>query len=297
MASWRNLTYHDVRDADDDADDDAGDAVHSYGAVTPAVLEAHLALACAEHEVVGPDEAVRRIDEGDDAPLVTFWFDDGLRGVLRHALPLFQSRNKRAAVAVCSAHYRRDDAFWRVKLARVVARGGGARLRARLALSCDDDALPRATLDAFTLDVADGIDEVWRAMVPDAVRAADVDRAMGIAALRTLRASFTIANHTAHHYPVGEPGARALLRAELEECERALVDDFGSASDFWVLPFARKSSQDVVKAMRAAAGDRFVVLMGDRRTTRDDVDQRIIYRYQAPLTKDAGALRALLHLR
>ena len=75
------LTYHRVGGGTSDELDTPGEA-----------LTAQLDLLADGHQVVSLDDALDRLDEGDDTPAVVLTFDDGFADVFTEAWPLLRAR-------------------------------------------------------------------------------------------------------------------------------------------------------------------------------------------------------------
>jgi peptidoglycan/xylan/chitin deacetylase (PgdA/CDA1 family) len=290
--TWTILLYHDV------SWEESG-YVRSFGGTCPPDLfRAHVETVASLGDLVGIAEGERRLrDGGSDAPCFSFWFDDGRTGVARHAAPVLEERGLAGAVSVCSRFVEREAFFWRYKLSYLNAAGGIERLRARLARLGlgEGESVKRFTEDRFSPDVLRAVEEEYERATTPAQRA-DAFRLFldGDGVRRLHRAGWTVANHTAAHYPVAQAHSLSLLREQFEECEAAIEALCEHPSDHWVLPFDRKRSPDLLRAVEDARGDRALVLVGDRANTPARcADRRVLYRVTVPVVPPRALARLL----
>ncbi len=291
---WYILNYHDISWEENAYERAIG------GNFPPDIFRAHVQALSRAARLVSVAEGLRRWQQGAvDEPLVSFWFDDGLAGVRRYALPLLAGQGVTAAMSVCSRFMLRQEFFWRFKLA-FLTRGDGLRfLRSRLRpLGFASGMSLRAfTLDHFGAEVLAAIDAVYTQFTAahdrqDAFRL--FDDVAGMAALRD--AGWEIANHSAAHYPVSEESYLDHFAGQFGECEQALNAHLGLSSRFWVLPFARQPhlAGRLADAFAAAQpGDRILVLMGARRNIAAQPQGGLLYRFYPPLVDGPGLLRYL----
>ncbi|AHG90553.1 polysaccharide deacetylase [Gemmatirosa kalamazoonensis] len=203
-----------------------------------------------------------------DRAYVSFWFDDGYVGVRRYAAPILARHGVSGALSVNSRFTSRTEMFWRAKLSYLSYRDGMRFVRSRLRARGHDAAEPvrHATLDLFSPELVADVDTVYRRFTSDADRA-DAFRIFddwdGVRALAS--SGWTIANHTAAHYPVLEPTALPLLCDQFAECERELEAQLGVPSAYWVAPFDRKPHRAPAfqATFDACAGGRTLVLVGN----------------------------------
>jgi len=91
--------------------------------VTPEFLDAVLdQVEDAGLDVITLDEAVERLEHGEDKRFVCFTFDDGYRDNLQYAYPLFKRRGLPFTLYVPTAYPDGDGELWWMALQEVVAR-------------------------------------------------------------------------------------------------------------------------------------------------------------------------------
>ncbi len=213
------------------------------GTMPPDLFEEHVRHLGRLADVVTPEEGARMMSAGRiRRPLVTFWFDDGLAGVRRYALPILRGLGHRAAVSVNSALSLRRETFWRFELAYLSSVNALPAFRRRLAEISPRPA-PRAllrdwTLRNFSMDLRERLHESFRSSADAEV----TRRCMGMyddfAGFKALcDEGWTIANHTARHFPVSAPGQLGMFAREFLECSGHVGEALGSEPRHWVLPF------------------------------------------------------------
>ena len=291
---WYILCYHNVSWED-------GPYTRGIQGTTcpPDVFAEHVECVRSLGELVSIPEGIRRLEAGGDRhPLFSFWFDDGLAGVRRHALPTLSRYNCSAAMSVCSRFFRRVELFWRFQLSYLNHIDGARFLRSRLRKRgfAPGTSVSTFTFDHFSQSNLEALQRVYGehtslAVREDAFRLFETEDG-----LRELAAKdWVIANHSAAHYPVGEAQGVRFLEEQFGECEVALLAAFGKQSDFWVLPFDRpgRRCDALVEAFAACAGGRRLVLVGNRVNTRDSVAQKRLFRIGAPIVPGDHFVRGL----
>jgi peptidoglycan/xylan/chitin deacetylase (PgdA/CDA1 family) len=110
---------------------------HRFLEVTPEFLEGVLdQVQEAGVDVVSLDEAVHRLQEGDDRRFASFTFDDGYRDNLEYAYPLFKRRALPMTIYVPTDYPGGGGELWWLALEQVIARASEIEL-------CRDGALWR----------------------------------------------------------------------------------------------------------------------------------------------------------
>ena len=143
-----------------------------------------------------------------DEPLISFWFDDALTGVHRHAAPILDQYGVTGGVAVCSAFMQRSELFWRFKLGYLQSIDGMRFVRSRLKpLGFRFGQSVRTfTITHFSDDVLAVIDELYERFTTPAQRADAYRMFLQPDDVADLQArGWEVSNHTARHYPVGAP--------------------------------------------------------------------------------------------
>jgi len=291
---WYILNYHDISWEENPYIAGIG------GTFPPDIFRKHLEALSEAGELVSVQEGFRRWKEGSiDKPLFSLWFDDGFLGVRKYAMPIMDTFGIKGAISVNSRFTLREEMFWRLKLSYLNHVDGLRFVRSRLRPFgyTLDRSVKAFVMDHFSFEIAAIIDEVYRKFTTqrdrdDAFRIFDT-----IEGMRELHENgWVISNHSSAHYPVSEASHIAHFAAEFQECEDALHDHIGSDTDFWVLPFDRKSlDNDTLLAHfeKADGGERHLVLVGDRINTNDSAKEKIIYRIEPPYLKSTELIRYL----
>ena len=268
------------------------------GSFPPDLFRAHLATLSRAARLVSVQEGFRRFREGRvDEPLVSFWFDDGFAGVRRYAMPLMQEYDVSGAISVNSRFTLRQEMFWRAKLSYLSHTDGLRVLRSRLKPFgyTLDRPVKTFTMDRFSLEMIRIIDEVYEKYTReidrrDAFRLFDT-----MEGIRTLHENgWEIANHSSAHYPVSEASHIDRFADDFLECEEALERHLGLKTDFWVLPFDRKSLAEeelLARFRRADDSGRHLVLVGNRVNESYDPSRPILYRLEPPYLRDRDLLK------
>lgn len=259
------------------------------GTCPPDRFREHLTYLAKAAELVSISEGYRRFRNHDiHHPLVSFWFDDGLSGVRRYALPILQSYQVSAAISVCSRFIERTEFFWRFKLSYLSSVDGLRFLRSRLKKYGyrPGDSIKDFTKQHFSLDLLQEIDAIFQQFTSDRHRQ-DAFRMFedqsGLLALS--QAGWLITNHTAAHYPVSEDAYADHFFEQFVECEHYLSSLFPfTTPEFWVLPF--ESIGYRIQAMLTTPPPelqkRILVLVGDRMNYSSQPLQHVLFRINAP---------------
>jgi peptidoglycan/xylan/chitin deacetylase (PgdA/CDA1 family) len=288
---WHILLYHDVSWEENCYVRSIG------GTIPPDVFRTHVAAAASLGELVSVPDGERRLAEGAlDGPIFSFWFDDGLAGVARHAAPILGEYGVSGAVSICSRFVNRTEFFWRFKLSYLSSIDGMRFLRTRLKKhGLERGAGVRVfTQLRFSPDVLRAIDELFERFTTPAQRADAFRMFMDPTAIGDLaRQGWTIANHTASHYPVAEENCAHLLVDQFHECETEIMSIVGAPSRYWVLPFGAHTPAAALRAAESVRMDRRLVFVGDRVNTIASSTDGVLYRFIAP-TGSAARLVKLI---
>ena len=291
---WYILNYHDIS---------WEESVYTRaigGSLPPDVFRSHLDALSQNARLVSIPDGFQRFRQGDiDEPLVSIWFDDGLAGVRKYALPLLEQVGVKGAMSVNSKFMLRQEPFWRFKLSYLTFTDGMRFLRSKLRpLGFRTDMSVRSfTIDHFSDEIVADIDEIYRRFTDEYIRQDAFrlfDDVKGIAELQ--RQGWEIANHTASHYPVSEDSYIEHFGAEFGRCEAALQQHLGLNSRFWVIPFDRKGkrSSNLQQVFEQSDDrDRTLVLVGHRFNTSQQQQGRRLFRIYPPYEDGAGLIRYL----
>jgi peptidoglycan/xylan/chitin deacetylase (PgdA/CDA1 family) len=254
------------------------------GTCPPDVFRQHLCALTSLGDFVSVADGERLLRENAiDGPIFSFWFDDGLAGVSRHAMPILDEFNLTGAVSICSRFVRRTEFFWRFKLSYLNYIDGIRFLRSRLQNYGFrlGDSVKNFTLDNFSEKILEDINELFVRFTTPAQREDAYRIFLDREAVRLLYdRGWDIVNHSAGHYPISQEHSLSLLCPEFQECEAEIQDICRTPSRYWVLPFDANTSQDVVRAAGSCRGDRYLVFIGSRRNTAQACNpERILFRF------------------
>ena len=278
---WYILNYHDIAWEENDFLKGIG------GSFPPDIFNEHLEQLSRHAELVSVQEGFEQYQKGSlKRPLVSIWFDDGLAGVRKYALPILEAHKVKAGMSINSRFMLREELFWRAKLSFLSQVDGLRFLRAKLRKHGYDNSMlvKGFVLDRFCDEFVDAIDDVY-ARFTDAGFREDAFRIFDtVDGIKHLAAQgWEIANHSAAHYPVGEDAYISKFAEQFNECEAAMQQHLGSGSRFWVLPFDRKRDDSLIATFTAAnAAGRHLVLVGDRFNTSATANDKVLYRVYVP---------------
>ncbi len=291
---WYILNYHDI------SWEESAYTRAIGGNLPPDIFRSHLDALSKNARLVSVPDGYERFQQGEiDEPLVSIWFDDGLVGVRKYALPLLERYGVKGAMSVNSKFMLREELFWRFKLSFLTFTDGMRFLRSKLRPYGYKTAMSvrSFTIDHFSDEIVADIDEVYRNFTDnfdrqDAFRL--FDDVAGIAELQ--RQGWEIANHSASHYPVSEDSYIHKFGEEYKSCELALHEQLGLDTRFWVMPFDRngkRSTQltDVFKQEDERA--RTLVLVGHKVNTSLQKQGNLLYRIYPPYENGPGLIRFL----
>ena len=220
-----------------------------------------------------------------DQPLFSFWFDDGMIGVLKNAKPLLDQYSITGAVSVCSQFLERQEFFWRFKLSYLNSIDGLRFLRSRLKKIGYKMGIPMRvfTLDNFSEIILKEIENLWIKSTTlnqreDAWRIFMNENEI----FELINDGWEICNHTASHYPVSMESNLDIAISEFEECEKFLISKFDMPSKYWVIPFDYKSSNQLFEILKVNISDRSLVHVGNKNNKNFDMNkQSSIFRIEA----------------
>ena len=102
--AWYILLYHNVSWEDNDFTSSIG------GTIPPDVFERHVRESQGMGQLLPAQEAARLYASGDvREPILSFWFDDAMSGVVDYAAPILEEYQAPGAVSVCSAFTSHED--------------------------------------------------------------------------------------------------------------------------------------------------------------------------------------------
>ena len=290
-AGWYVLLYHEISWEENAY-------IRSLGSTCPPdIFREHVKTLSSAGELVSIAEGERRLRTGIiDAPIFSFWFDDGFSGVPKYAMPILEEFGTSAAISICSRFLDRNEFFWRFKLSYLNSIDAMRLLRSLLrrhGYAIDIRTNMKAmTLDEFSHGMLHLIEDLFTRCTTsrqrnDAFRMfIDADTVV-----KMLGKNWIIANHTAAHYPVGQEHSLHELVPQFGECEERLASIINHPTQYWVLPFDVDTSSRVLEEAGVARGNRYMVYCGNRKNTPEICNsEKILYRIYAPIGERGGKL-------
>lgn len=296
MKSWIILNYHNISWKETPWERGLGSCF------PPDIFREHIEVLANMGSFVSIVEGIEKVKLGKTKhPFFSFWFDDGMSGLTRYALPILREFNITAAVSICSRFVKQTEYFWRMKLSYLSFIDGLRFLRSRLKKYGFKigESIKSFTLDNFSLDLIDEIDSVYCRFASSEVRNLGwsiFETEKGISKLRQY--GWLIANHSAAHYPVGEDCCIHLFNDQFEECKQLVTVLNKESSPFLVIPFDRPQyrSARLYEVFSKRKKDEWLVLVGDRANDLDNVLHNTLYRVHVPKVRGKQLMNMLKKL-
>ena len=292
LPGWYIVLYHDV------SWEEGPFVRHIGGTCSPDVFRDHV-RACKEiGELVSIENGMARLGKNEiSTPLISFWFDDGLVGVRKYAAPILEEHGITGAISVCSRFLNREEMFWRFKMSYLQSIDAGRFLRSRLRRYgySNSHSLRNFTIDKFGNDVLSVVNTLYDEAVSDEVQS-DAFRIFetpqGLLELQAR--GWTIANHSAAHYPIGEEHVMDIMMQQFEECEKAIRCLTGMASKYWVFPFDWNLESRAIRLVREHRDCPIPVLVRNRVNVTSTVEaEGMLFRIDAPFTNRKRMIEVL----
>ncbi|MCG8668814.1 MAG: polysaccharide deacetylase family protein [Pseudomonadales bacterium] len=291
---WYVLNYHDISWEENPFISRIG------GSFPPDVFAEHLEHLSKAGTLVSVQEGIEATKNGPvNDVLISFWFDDGFKGVRKYAKPILDHHNVTAAMSINSSFLLRKDMFWRCKLSFLDYLDQTRILRSRLKKYGFKfgEQVRLFTLDNFSLEIVEEINQLYATYVSgefahDAFRIFDT-----LSGMQMLQESgWLITNHSANHYPIGEASSIGLLQTEFETCEQEVSEHMRFSSEYCVLPFDRvsKRSPDLFKTFAEAFPEKYLVLVSE--TLNKSLDDKLIHRFGPPQMDGKDLVKYLSYL-
>jgi peptidoglycan/xylan/chitin deacetylase (PgdA/CDA1 family) len=279
--AWYILNYHDINWELGPINSGIG------GTFSPEMFNEHLKSLNSEFELISVSEGFNRLKNHDiDRPILSIWFDDGLIGIRKYAFDILESYGIKAATSICSSFFLKEEMFWRFKLSYIASTDGLKVLRTRLkdyGYSIKNN-VKNFSMNSFSKDLLDVIDKTYDEFSPEHFRKDAFrifDDVQGINFL--IKNKWTIANHSASHYPVTEQSANSLMFEEFNKCEDEIQKYFGISTRFWVAPFDRpnfRAENLFEKFSDVNDGSKYLVMVGNQ--VNCNIKDNIIFRISVP---------------
>lgn len=268
----------------------------------PDIFREHIEMLENMGTFVSIDEGIERVKSGKiKHPLFSIWFDDGMSGLTRYALPILREFNSTGTVAICSRFVKQTEYFWRMKLSYLSSIDGLRFLRSRLIKYGYKigESIKSFTLDNLSLELIDEIDAVYCRFASSEVRNLGwslFETEKGISKLRQY--GWLISNHSAAHYPVGEDSCLHMFNDQFEECKQLVAALNKESSPFLVIPFDRPQYRSVrlYEEFSKRRKDEWLVLVGNRANDLDNVLHNTLYRVYVPNVRGKQLMNMLKKL-
>lgn len=289
--AWYILVYHEV------SWEDSTHVSHIGGACSPQMFEHHVRTSAELGRLVDIEDGVALLTSGNiDAPLISFWFDDGARGVRVHAAPILEQYGIRGATSICSRFMTRKEMFWRSMLSHLQSLGLASQLASLVPEIADAKGLRAASIARFNENLLRAIGSLYRSTVPEDERYDAFDLFDDIDGVRALHNSgWTIANHTAAHYPILPNFTVEELVAPFDECQKYLDETLVIVDKYWVIPFGKITTSQVDGLVATKGSAITPVLVGNLANTSTTFNKtRALYRIGGPPADKRGAQATLV---
>jgi len=296
--AWYILNYHDI----------SWEQNSYLGAIgetfPPDIFAEHLAAFSQHFEFVSIQEGWSRLSAGKiDAPLLSFWFDDGYLGVRKYAEPILDAHGVTGGIAVNSDFLLRKNLFWRMKLSHLTTVDGLRFLRSTLRKLGfkTGDSVREFTLQNVDESIISSIDDLYTEFTRDIDRNDAwrlFDDAAGVMELQ--RKGWDVSNHTVGHFPLKEQPEFLNIQHQFLECETQLQKELGLSTRFWVLPFGRPfydrdRHQQLFEAQ--APADKVMVYGYEMLNKQPELHQRRLFRITPRLRRADAMLSELSKLK
>tara|TARA_Y100001970_G_C14122393_1_gene797040 strand:+ start:442 stop:1335 length:894 start_codon:yes stop_codon:yes gene_type:complete len=266
------------------------------GTFSPEMFNEHLKYLSDDFQFVSVSDGIDRLRNNNiNNPLLSIWFDDGLIGVRKYGFDILESFGIKAALSINSNFLLKKEMFWRFKLSYIASTDGLKVLRSRFkkyGYSIKNNVRD-FSINNFSKDILDVIDLTYEEFSPEYFREDAFrifDNVEGIKFL--LNNGWTIANHSASHYPITEQSAISLMNEEFIKCEREIQQCFGISTPFWVAPFDRpkyRADKLFEKFNDINDGSKYLVMVGNQ--INYQIRDNIIYRLAVPNVNGKNLLK------
>lgn len=292
---WYIILYHDISWEENCYIRSIG------GTCPPDLFRKHVHALSSWGEILSVADGERRLRENRvNAPIFSFWFDDGLNGVYRYALPILEEVGVSGAFSICSRFVDRSEFFWRFKLAYLNSIDGMRFVRSHLKKFGFKfgDSVKTFTLNHFSAALCEEINDLFLRFTTPAQRRDAFRMFMDRSMVKNLHdRGWSVANHSGGHYPISQNHSLSLMNPEFEQCEEMIQEICEKPSDYWVIPFDYRSSKDVLSVANKSRGDRYIVFVRDTFNTPHICRaERVLYRICVPTGSPDRLIGRLLSL-
>lgn len=295
--AWYILNYHDISWEHNYYLNSVGESF------PPDIFEEHVKALKEEFELVSIQEGWKKLQTNSiNAPLLSFWFDDGYVGVRHFAEPILSDYKITGGIAVNSDFLLRKNFFWRLKLSYLK---NVDRLRSLYPILYKygfkaGDNVRRFTLIHANEEIISAVNDIYERHTSllqrqDAWRL--FDTVEGIQHLREI--GWDISNHTCGHLPL-QNVSPFTIEHQFKRCDELLNEYLNLNTTFWVLPFGQPF-YDVVEHQKLfesiAPKDKVMVYNNNTLNKHSGLHKRSLYRISPRLTCSKQLIKQLRQLR
>lgn len=273
---------------------------------SPDVFWEHLDALNKNFKLVSVEDGLSNLEKGAiQEPQLAFWFDDGQPGVRKEALPAMDTFGVKGAMSVNSRFMLKEDFHWRFKVSLIAQLDGLRFLRSEMRKRKIDysKGLKASTIDFCSAELLEIIDKVFNKFATDILKN-DMYRLFDdVAGIQKLHDSgWLITNHTAAHFPVSEDSFISEFHNQFMECDEVLNTQLNINSDYWVLPFDRKTHRSsqllntFEESRKRTQRNLKLVLVGNQINTQAETNHTI-HRIAVPLVRGNALITHLSKLK
>lgn len=292
--AWYILNYHDIAWEENALLRPIG------GTFSPDLFEDHIIALKSRFQIVDIQTGFNAWKNNTiNSPLISIWFDDGFAGCRKYAQPILSHYGYSAAISINSAFTLQQEIYWRLQLAWLSTNGLLPGLKKELKsagyIIPTGIKLREYTLGEFDLNMRQIINAYFNSYANTQVIKSAHALFDSIEGLNTLKSSgWTMANHSASHFPVSEKKSLPFFLPQFLECDTEMKKMFGEESPFWVLPFDRKPDPGLHAMFEAMpeTASKTLVHVGNKINTQG-AQSRYLYRLFVPDVKGKDLLKYL----
>ena len=274
---WYIINYHNIDWIDNDF-------LSSFRLTTsPNILEEHLKVLSKIGNIVSFEQGYKSFTNNSiNSPMFSFSFDDGYNGVLDYANDILDKYNAPGLVSVCENFFTHTELFWRNKLSFIHMNEGGRFLRSRLkkhGFNIKDHRLSSFTLDNFSLNIINDINEVWNKYD---FNDKEISKKLFLSSDKIknlINTGWMVGNHSTNHYPLSEDCYVDFLVDDFKKNTTAINKHLNYDTSFLTLPFDRisKRSLKIDDLVNENFNNNCIIYVGNKKNTNHQSNK--IYRF------------------
>lgn len=220
------------------------------GTYPPDVFFRQMKLYAENFKLLPVEEAFKLYKNNQiNEPVLSIWFDDGLAGNRKYALPILEEFKTTAAISLNSDFFLHQDIFYGNKLSYILHNDGMRFLRSKLKAAGFEIEV-NTSIKEFSKTHFDEkmfliIDDLYQEMTTPIIRNEGLKLYDSVNNIKTLiKHQWTITNHTKSHFPITNKNCIHLFEEQYNVCEQEINKSFNIQTQFWVLPFDRPDKSD-----------------------------------------------------